>query len=335
MRLKAERNTGSAIALILTGMIIGCSDAELSKNIFPEETNISGTLDQSAPVLKRGSLYYSSTASKYNCVSCHGNNGTGNSNPFGPDLTQSKQSGQQLESTLQRMWTSEAYNNMPTPLDEQQLLDLSDYILFLKSESANPTSTTLDTAGITSNVETTIVTVSNSSETGNASCNRSLSDSDLGDDEDNNESHYDDGDDQIYADEENDSEYESDVNDDDESHHSGEDCMSCHQLGSSGNDEIFSVAGTVYDALDGKKVLAGVSIGVLDYSGKLQTQLTSDSKGNFYSKRPLSTPYMIIMSYQNVEMSMIAKPSNGSCNECHNSEDSSPSRVWISSQICP
>jgi hypothetical protein len=104
------------------------------------------------------------------------------------------------------------------------------------------------------------------------------------------------------------------------SHNAGENCMSCHKTGGTG-DGVFSVAGTVYN---GSSPAASGTVYL--YADKAQTMLITtlevDAYGNFYTIDTVAeltdSGAGIAGVYAKVNGStMPGVVSNGSCNECH------------------
>lgn len=68
--------------------------------------------------------------------------------------------------------------------------------------------------------------------------------------------------------------------DGDEKHRPGQNCLICHSVDYSPGDDIFAVAGTVYDRPDDVKGLEGAEVIMLDSDGREFSVLTN-SVGNF------------------------------------------------------
>ncbi|OYU94921.1 MAG: hypothetical protein CFE21_14680 [Bacteroidetes bacterium B1(2017)] len=109
----------------------------------------------------------------------------------------------------------------------------------------------------------------------------------------------------------------------DESHNSGQNCASCHNV--SGSEAAreggwWTVAGTVYT--NSGNLNKGVTVELWEKpgkQGKLIKRLTSDSKGNFYTNQILNFGngvYPSISVGSNTK-SMTQGFSGGSCNSCH------------------
>jgi len=117
---------------------------------------------------------------------------------------------------------------------------------------------------------------------------------------------------------------------DDESHKTGENCMSCHVSGGEG-EAWFTVAGSVYDA-DKQNPYANATIKLYSEAtgaGNLIKTIEVDSKGNFYTTEAVdfsSGLYTSVISTGGNEIFMIGQITSGACNSCHgNSID----RIWV------
>ena len=110
---------------------------------------------------------------------------------------------------------------------------------------------------------------------------------------------------------------------DDESHNTGQNCMSCHNVnGSEAAREggWWTVAGSVYASVGKPQKNATIELWELpNKQGKLIKRLVSDDKGNFYTNEILnfsSGVYPVIIVGSN---SKVMGPAfkGGSCNSCH------------------
>ena len=104
------------------------------------------------------------------------------------------------------------------------------------------------------------------------------------------------------------------------SHHTGQDCMSCHTSGGSG-DGRFAVAGTVYDMA---KINAYPNTTVKLYTaingtGTLKYTVQGDALGNFYTTQTVDFGTGLFPSVQGTAgpKHMSTAITNGKCNSCH------------------
>ncbi len=114
-----------------------------------------------------------------------------------------------------------------------------------------------------------------------------------------------------------------------ESHKMGENCMSCHKKGSSG-EGWFNVAGTVYTEL---KTTAYPNATIKFYTepngaGTLKYTVFGDARGNFYTTENIDFGSGLYTSVQGATTTnhMISPVTSGQCNSCHSS---STEKIWI------
>lgn len=114
-----------------------------------------------------------------------------------------------------------------------------------------------------------------------------------------------------------------------ESHRAGENCMTCHKSGGSG-EGWFTIAGTIYDDT---KISTYPNATVRFYSGPdgtgdLEAIVEVDQLGNFYTTEPIdfgSGIYVLVQGDQ-LTNNMNSKVNNGQCNSCH---DKTNDRIWV------
>jgi hypothetical protein len=105
----------------------------------------------------------------------------------------------------------------------------------------------------------------------------------------------------------------------------GDDCLSCHVQGGLASGRPWTLAGTVFPAVDASPDagLAQAQILVTDANGK-QLTLLSNAAGNFYTAEPLAD--LVDIEIQKGDRRMIMQTSVvgggalqlvGSCNSCH------------------
>ena len=112
------------------------------------------------------------------------------------------------------------------------------------------------------------------------------------------------------------------------SHHTGQDCMSCHSSGGSG-DGWFSVAGTAYDVA---KINTYPNTTVKLYTaingtGTLKYTVQGDALGNFYTTENIDFGTGLYVSVQGTgaPKHMTTPITIGKCNSCHGV---STDKIW-------
>jgi cytochrome c553 len=112
-------------------------------------------------------------------------------------------------------------------------------------------------------------------------------------------------------------------NGDDESHNTGQNCMSCHNIsGSEAANEggWWTIAGSVYSSANKPQKNATIELWEKpNKQGKLIKRLVSDDKGNFYTNDIInlgSGAYPVVMVGSNSK-AMNQAFKGGSCNSCH------------------
>ncbi|MFC1619866.1 hypothetical protein ACFL45_07965 [Candidatus Neomarinimicrobiota bacterium] len=108
---------------------------------------------------------------------------------------------------------------------------------------------------------------------------------------------------------------------DTESHRAGNNCMSCHVSGGSG-EGWFKVAGTVYET-DGTTPYPNTTVRLYTgagSSGELVITVEVDGNGNFYTTEAVDwgTGLYPTVSSDNETRSMAIVATTGACNSCHN-----------------
>lgn len=104
----------------------------------------------------------------------------------------------------------------------------------------------------------------------------------------------------------------------DESHNTGQNCLSCH---ASGNEYKFVTAGTVYQS-DGTSPASTGQVIIYSEANSGGTALATiavDSKGNFYSDKDISYSGGVypVVSYSGACKAMVSPAKSGACNSCH------------------
>lgn len=108
----------------------------------------------------------------------------------------------------------------------------------------------------------------------------------------------------------------------DDSHHNGENCMTCHTSGGKG-EACFNLAGSVYDNTGTSPVNSG-TINLYtgpNGTGTLVSSIKVDSKGNFYTSEPVNFSGGVYPAYTNGSGTqtkhMSSSIGTGQCGSCH------------------
>jgi hypothetical protein len=114
----------------------------------------------------------------------------------------------------------------------------------------------------------------------------------------------------------------------DESHRAGENCMTCHRSGGSG-EGWFTVAGTVYDETK-TSTFANATVRFYtgpDGTGDLEARVEVDQLGNFYTTEAIDFGSGLYVLVEGNELTnpMISKVNDGQCNSCHGADTD---RIW-------
>jgi hypothetical protein len=96
----------------------------------------------------------------------------------------------------------------------------------------------------------------------------------------------------------------------------GTDCLSCHRVGGSADDSVYSVAGTVFVDATCPEGVERAEVRVFDAGGREITLLTN-AVGNFYTDEVLTPPLRTSVVVGGVETVMRTPFTNGSCAACH------------------
>ena len=115
-----------------------------------------------------------------------------------------------------------------------------------------------------------------------------------------------------------------------QSHNTGQNCMSCHKSGGSGEGR-FVVAGTIYKA---DMVTPNPNVVVKLYTeqggaGLLKATLYVDAKGNFYTTEAIDLTqglYPYVVGNGGSSQYMSSTISSGACNSCHGV---STDKLWV------
>lgn len=118
-------------------------------------------------------------------------------------------------------------------------------------------------------------------------------------------------------------------------HRPGQPCLVCHGAEYTPGDEVFAVAGTIYETLDSQTGTAGVDVILEDADGQ-EVRLRSNRAGNFYLEEDdaaLRFPLQVAIERDGERMEMRSPIlREGSCAHCHTKEgpnESSVGRVFL------
>lgn len=108
----------------------------------------------------------------------------------------------------------------------------------------------------------------------------------------------------------------------------GSDCLSCH-TGEEDDDRkmvpeeetgsLFTAGGTLFLDLDGSDYVADAIVRITDAEGTV-VELTTSSKGNFYTNDALVMPISAEVETADGVLSMGTTVATGACNTCHTCE---------------
>jgi len=98
----------------------------------------------------------------------------------------------------------------------------------------------------------------------------------------------------------------------------GQNCRSCHGAPSSRYPEApdWSIAGTIFAGPNSDQGVQGVSVEVVDATGKKVTAV-SNAAGNFYTAANVVAPYSVSLTKGSRSITMAVPPPAGGCNACH------------------
>ncbi len=97
----------------------------------------------------------------------------------------------------------------------------------------------------------------------------------------------------------------------------GSDCMACHD-GSDNEAPAWTIAGTVFDDLNGSNAVSGATVRITDTDGAgTPIEMTTSAAGNFTSTAAIVAPYTAEIEVDGVVVAMAAHQTDGSCNSCH------------------
>jgi hypothetical protein len=105
------------------------------------------------------------------------------------------------------------------------------------------------------------------------------------------------------------------------SHHTGDNCMTCHKSGGSG-EGWFQLAGTIYNSTS-TSPYANATIKLYrdaNITGALVATISADKSGNFYTTSSINFGSGLFVSIANTNetiLSMNSPITSGACNSCH------------------
>lgn len=111
------------------------------------------------------------------------------------------------------------------------------------------------------------------------------------------------------------------------SHHSGEDCMTCHSSG----ELVFTIAGSVFDSIGESTVPNGLIEFYSDIEGEgtLLRFLEVDALGNFYTTEVFNIEngfYPVVIDENGNSKAKNIKTTSGACNSCHGQD---VKLIWV------
>jgi len=113
----------------------------------------------------------------------------------------------------------------------------------------------------------------------------------------------------------------------------GADCLACHDGSGGGEDRVveeaplWTAAGTLFSDLDGTEGVSGATVRITDSTGTT-VELTTSSKGNFYTSRSLTPPLSAEIETAAGTVSMSAAVDTGACNSCHRCDGSPGGKMY-------
>lgn len=111
----------------------------------------------------------------------------------------------------------------------------------------------------------------------------------------------------------------------------GSDCMSCHT--GEGENLVaedaprWTAAGTLFSDADGSSGVADATVRITDSTGTV-VELTTSSKGNFYTARALTMPISAEVETADGIVSMGRMPDTAACNSCHRCEGEAGGKMY-------
>lgn len=107
----------------------------------------------------------------------------------------------------------------------------------------------------------------------------------------------------------------------------GSDCVGCHRDGGAAARHAYTVAGTIFTAVDCPAGLMGAIVRIDDAAGH-HVELPANEVGNFFTDAVLIPPLHARVTLGAVSAEMSGGATTGSCNTCHTASDGGTG--WIS-----
>lgn len=107
----------------------------------------------------------------------------------------------------------------------------------------------------------------------------------------------------------------------------GSDCLSCHTRGGDREAPVWSAGGTLFTDLDGAEFASGAIVRITD-STDTTVELTTSSKGNFYTSRSLTPPLTVEVETDAGTVAMSRSVDTGACNSCHQCEGEAGGKMY-------
>jgi hypothetical protein len=113
----------------------------------------------------------------------------------------------------------------------------------------------------------------------------------------------------------------------------GENCLRCHSPTSDTGAPIWTAGGTVFARKDADRDegVPGALVVITGANGE-RVELTTNAAGNFYTRKSLTKPYRVAITYEGRTKEMPVDAPAGSCNACHSWPDPSggaPGRIYV------
>ena len=107
----------------------------------------------------------------------------------------------------------------------------------------------------------------------------------------------------------------------------GSDCLECHSRGGDNEAPVWSAGGTLYSDIFGTSKVSGAIVRITDSTGST-VELTSSSKGNFYTSRTLTPPLSVEVETDAGTVAMGRTVETGACNSCHKCDGEAGGKMY-------
>lgn len=117
-------------------------------------------------------------------------------------------------------------------------------------------------------------------------------------------------------------------------HRPGQPCLVCHGIEYTPGDEVFELAGTIYETIDAESGMNDVDVIIEDADGR-EIRLRSNRAGNFYLEEGETIRFPLHVAIERGEERMEMRSPilrEGSCAHCHTKDgpnESSVGRVFL------